>query len=659
MLPPGARRLAASLAFLGFAAWVLIRFDRVENPMPLVMAAAVAVWLAVLTAAAAGPGLAVWRWVTGQRPATWEAAPVVLGVGSAVLAGLAGALALLRWLRPWPVGAVLVASAVWGAVSLARLRPVPELRVPAGARLPVLLVGAAFSLAFVLLLTDAPFFDQLHYHLGFPFHWLRQGTVFVLPRHQYSFLAGTMSLLYCYPLLLPGAWAAQAVHWWSGLCTLGAVAPLARRLAGPRAAAWGAAVLGTTAPVVTSATWAGADLGAAAWGMSGVLAVVLARALPEPRRWRAYLVAGALAGAAAGAKILAAATIGAPMALLVLWLSDGGWRRRARALLVWSAGVALALSPWLVRNLVTTGQPLYPFGPTASVTTQEPVELAGGQQIGALKSPFGQLGQVLTLTTFAPQGDAGPIGPAYLVLLLPAAWSAVRGRNRLAGALLVAGALGLVGWGIGPLWGRYAIPTLALLAPLAAGGWVRLRRGLAKGWRPCADGLLSVLLVWGLLGSVTPVQLERLACSVGVGSADELLRRHVSYWPAVGFVNQSLPASARILMVAEARSMYLDRDLVTEDPFQTPLLAELANTTADTAALEGELRRWGITHVLYNEHEAARIATMTGRAEYFASLSAGGRQRMMELRRDHLEVVVRAGPVEIMRWRSPGEEERR
>ena len=168
-----------------------------------------------------------------------------------------------------------------------------------------------------------------------------------------------------------------------------------------------------------------------------------------------------------------------------------------------------------------------------------------------------------------------------------------------------------------------------------------------------------MLLVWGLLGSVTPVQLERLACSVGVGSAEDFLRRHVSYWPAVGFVNQSLPASARILMVAEARSMYLDRDLVIEDPFRTPLLAELANSAADTAALEGELRRRGITHLLYNQHEAARIAAMTGRAEYFASLTAGGRQRMMELRRDSLETVFRDGPVAIMRWRSPGEEVRR
>ncbi|HPC82391.1 MAG TPA: hypothetical protein P5234_03315 [Thermoanaerobaculaceae bacterium] len=650
MFPPGARRVAASLAFLGFAAWVLLRFDRVQNPMPLIMAAAAAVWLAVLTAAAAGPGLAVWRWVTGRRPASWEAAPIVLAAGSAVLVAAAGALALAGWLRPGPVGAVLAACVVWSAWSLARSRPGPPPLVAAGVRLPILLLGTAFSLAFAVLLTDAPFFDQLHYHLGFPFHWLRHGTVFVLPRHQYSFIAGTMSLLYCYPLLLPGAWAAQATHWWAGVCALGGVAVLGRRLAGPRAAAWGAAVLGTAAPVVTSATWAGADLGAAAWGGAGALAVVLAPRLTWQRRWRAYLVAGSLAGAAAGAKILAAATIGIPTALLVFWLADEGWRQRVRALLVWSAGVALALSPWLVRNLAVTGRPLYPFGP-AVIAPQAPVEMAGDQQVGALASPLDQLGRLSTLTTFAPEGDAGPLGPAWLVLLAPAAWWVLRGRRRLAAALLAAGALGLVGWGIGPLWGRYAIPALVLLAPLAGAGWAWLRRGLSRSWRPWGDRLLVVMLAWGALGAITPVQFERLACSLGAGSSDELMRRHVSYWPAVGFVNEALPPTARVLMVAEARSMYLDRDLMVEDPFRTPLLAELANAAADAEGLAAELQRRGVTHLLFNQHEAARMARIAGRDDYFAALSAGGRQRMMELRRDHLETVFRDGPVEIMCWR--------
>lgn len=97
--------------------------------------------------------------------------------------------------------------------------------------------------------------------------------------------------------------------------------------------------------------------------------------------------------------------------------------------------------------------------------------------------------------------------------------------------------------------------------------------------------------------------------------------------------------------------MYLDRDLMVEDPFRTPLLAELANAAADAEGLAAELQRRGVTHLLFNQHEAARMARIAGRDDYFAALSAGGRQRMMELRRDHLETVFRDGPVEIMCWR--------
>lgn len=647
------RRLVATGAFFGFAAWVLLGFERAANPMPLVMAGVAGLWLTLLTLAAAGPGLAVWRWVTGVRPEGWADVPLVLGIGSAALAVAAGGLALLGWLRPLPLAFLFAAAAAWGVRSAATCRPFSSPRLPAGARLPALLAGTAFLFAFVLLLTDAPFYDQLHYHLGFPFHWLRRGTVFVLPRHQYSFIAGTMSLLYCYPLVLPGAWAAQAVHWWMGLGAVGSAAVLGHRLAGPRAAAWSAALLATTAPVMASASWAGADLGAAAWGLAGVLAVLFAPRLPEQRRWRAYAVAGALAGAAAGAKILAAATIGAPTALLVLWLARGGWRRRAAAALTWSAGVALALGPWLGRNAAATGNPLHPFG--------SPPPLLGGpaassdeQRIGTLASPFSRLGSVFTLTTFAPEGDAGPIGPAFLLWLGPAVWLAGRKKGRLAKPFLAAGAVGLVGWGIGPLWGRYAIPALALLAPSAASGWVHLRRALRVRWRGGADVLAGAVLVWGALGAVTPVQVERLACSLGVGSAGELLRRHVSYWPAVGFVNTSLPQDACILMVAEARSMYLDRNLLIEDAFRVPLLGELAEAAADPCELEAMLRRRGVTHILFNRHEAPRMATIAGRPDLFAGLSAAARHRLETLRRERLVVLFADGPVEVLGWLEEG-----
>ncbi|MCU0290728.1 MAG: hypothetical protein MUF10_01870 [Thermoanaerobaculaceae bacterium] len=509
-------------------------------------------------------------------------------------------------------------------------------------------------LALVVALTEAPFYDQLHYHLAFPFHWLRQGTVFVLPRQLFSYLAGTMSLLYCYPLAGLGAWAAQGLSWWMGAVAVAASAALCRIVAGPRAAWWGAAMLACSPVMATSATWAVADLGAAAWGAAAALSVVLASRELSGRRWGVTALAGGLAGAAAGAKILALLTVVAPVGVLAVLLSADAWRRRWRTALVFGAGAALTLGGWLVRNAVTSGYPLYPFStlgavpglPSAAHAGQPPRLLQG-----SLNLTFPKLLHVLALDPAADDNDAGALGPAVAVLILPALLLALRRRSRTVSSLLASGVIGLVGWGAGPLLGRYAAPVLVLLAVPAAWAWTRLRLVLSRDLRRPADWALAGLLAWTGLGLVTSIQSERLACSLGAASSDELMRRNVSYWTAIPFVNRELPAQARILMVAEARGLHLDRDLLVEDPFQQPLLVELANRSPDTSALAAELRRRGVTHVLVNWHEAARMAVLQGRDDYFGGLSPGGRQRMMELRRDFMQRVLEEGPVEVLTWR--------
>jgi hypothetical protein len=650
------RHTLATLACLVWLGFIVRGLQQVQSPQPLAMLALMLAWLAVFSLAAAGPGLALWAWGAGRPPRGWTEIPVVLALGAAVLAAGPVLLGLAGVLRPVPLLLVLGACAGWGAWQVART-PVPGVprRWPgSAAAVPAGLVAVFGGLALVVALTEAPFYDQLHYHLAFPFHWLRQGTIFVLPRHLFSYLAGTMSLIYCYPLAGLGAWAAQGLSWWMGAVAVGACAGLGRIVAGPRAVWWGAAMLACSPVMATSATWAVADLGAAAWGATAALAVVLGSREPSERRWRVIALAGGLAGAAAGAKILALVTVVAPVGVLAVLMAPEAWRRRWRTALVFGAGVALTLGGWLVRNTVTSGYPLYPFSTVGAVPGLASA-VDGGQPPrvlkGSLKLTFSKLGHVLALDAAADDNDAGVLGPAVAILLLPALLLAIRRRSRTVGALLAAGVVGLLGWGAGPLLGRYAAPVLVLVAVPAAWAWTGLRTMLSRGLRRPADWALAGLLVWTGLGLLTPIQSERLACSLGAASPGELMRRNVSCWNAITFVNRELPPAARILMVAEARGLHLDRDLLIEDPFQPPLLVELANRATGTAALAAELKRRGVTHVLVNWHEAARMAVLQGRDDYFGDLSPAGRQRMMELRRDFMQRVLEEGPVEVLTWR--------
>ena len=80
--------------------------------------------------------------------------------------------------------------------------------------------GSLWLIALAVAATVTTFYDQWHQHLGFPWLWLREGSIHVIPRNFYSYMPVNSSLMYAYGLGSLGAWSAQAIHWWSGVVTV-------------------------------------------------------------------------------------------------------------------------------------------------------------------------------------------------------------------------------------------------------------------------------------------------------------------------------------------------------------------------------------------------------------------------------------------------------
>jgi hypothetical protein len=155
-------------------------------------------------------------------------------------------------------------------------------------------------------------------------------------------------------------------------------------------------------------------------------------------------------------------------------------------------------------------------------------------------------------------------------------------------------------------------------------------------------------MLWGIQGGLTPEGLTRAAAAFGRGDGRALLERSVSVLPAVEWVNAELPADARVLLVGEARSFGIERDVVVEDPFRTPLLVELARSEPDEGAVAARLHDLGVTHLLLNRHEAARIAALNGRDAYLGPLTAEQQARLEGLLARHCTTLARIGPVTVL-----------
>ena len=354
--------IAAALA-VGWAAcsvWLAGWQDSFNLTMPLALAL---LWLTVFTLACFGIGGLAWRLMIGRSPVSSADHVLVLALGAGALAVCAGALGVVGLLTRPSVLLVLTAAAGGGGISLHRRWA--DLKWPLLPRPHAVVLIAAAVIAVLGASSLAAFYDQWNYHLAFPFQWLREGTIFTFPRHAYSYFPANMGLLYVYGLAAGGGWTAQLIHWWMAALSVAAAGSLAGRFFASSGAV-AAVIFAATPGVIELASVAGAELGVAAFFLCAWMAVLRATDDSEhPRRW--YLLTGVFVGLMVGCKYLAIPLLAIPFGLVLPLLirptgkSKGTAAAGFSALLIVTATAILMWSPWAIRNLIATGDPVYPY----------------------------------------------------------------------------------------------------------------------------------------------------------------------------------------------------------------------------------------------------------------------------------------------------------
>ncbi|MGA2500480.1 MAG: hypothetical protein ABSH20_22285 [Tepidisphaeraceae bacterium] len=342
----------------------LLRLLRLETSGSLRFASAGGLGLGLLGLLVLGLGLAGWL----SRPVL-----MLLAV-----AGLCGWLPVLRRLDGVSIRSMMQRRpAVW-AIWL----------VPA-AMLGVALVAVAIPPGLLWnRLGDPNAYDVLEYHLQVPREWYELGRIVPLKHNAFSYFPFGMEMHFLAMMHLAGGpWAGMyAAQFMSlahtvlaALAVHGATVAAMDRRGGPRdagkprpstAATEGDCAVSAVRRQIAAAI-AVAALVAVPWtvllgtiayneaGLTLYAALAIAWTIRQETAWRQWIIGGAFAGLACGCKYT-----GAPM-LLLLWpaalLASGNWQagRLKRIVLYFAVGMAL-FSPWLVRNLIWTGNPVFP-----------------------------------------------------------------------------------------------------------------------------------------------------------------------------------------------------------------------------------------------------------------------------------------------------------
>lgn len=552
-----------------------------------------------------GGGSAADRWVRGWIAAWWPIALTAEAVSPAAAVG---------------VGLAVAAVGLWGAVR--RLRRA-DLQ-PAVGFAAATLIGAP------LWLMPPYFYDTLVYHLGLPWTWLANHSFAAVPHNVFSHFPLAGQTVFLVPVALGAPEAAAGLHWATFVVALAAATRLSGRL--------GAGRFRWVAPVLLLACWH------ATWVASvaavDLLVVVAVLAMAEHG-----LAAGATTrgravglGAALGLALAVKYTAAIPVAAVLVAAGVFSLAGVPAALAI---GVASS-SFWWARNLVDTGNPVFPL--LWSVLGGRGWSGADDQRFAALVhegvAGFAGVPSGLLHLVRPPDGLGW-----WVAAVLPLAVIAATGAGRDARARRLLGlavVLMLAGWLVTSQTTRYALPLAGLLAVLAAAGLGRLGRGTARLAAmlvvvAALHGFLSLgIFFWGTLG------FQR------AWSQPEAWRHRVTVddpLPAYRRCATELPPAARILLVAEGRPWGCPRPSHASSPYDTPLIQAVTDHADSARALAARLRADGFTHLAINWAEVDRLGGADYRILRFRAPAAAARLRTFL--RDFTVPLFRAGDVEV------------
>jgi hypothetical protein len=484
------------------------------------------------------------------------------------------------------------------------------------AKLVILVVGVMTLLESLAPATSQ---DALVYHLAVPAKYVERGGLHFVEGNFFSAFPQNVEMLFTLGLLLDGDALAKWYHWMLGALAAVAVAALARRVALPGRSGslpWLAAALFVTIPTAALiATWAYIDLGVVFFTtMSTIFFLhfwdrqLAARAEGRRDAWPFLLLAAGFAGIACGCKYTAGAQglLLAATVLAVGRLRGLGWRLLALEAGAVCGVVLLLTAPWLLKNILTTGNPLYPFA--YSLFGGRGWDAERAEILGRSLAEWGgnRAGLELLLLPwdvslggefFSQKNFDGVIGCAFLIGAPVLVYGLRLGEKyRIAAFLfLLHGLL----WACMTHQVRFLLPALALACALTAaavgslsGPWIR-RVALA---------VLSV----AMLGNVSLVARHfashnPLPVVLGLESENRYLQREVpgGDYAVFRYIDERLPATSRILFGSCGNPGFLcKRPYYSDALFENHTLARFLREAGGAPELERRLLDAGFTHLL-------------------------------------------------------------
>ncbi len=536
-----------------------------------------------------------------------------IGTGIVLFSTLLLYFTTLRWMTVpvlWALGTFLFVSGISRCLRLVR-----EFRRDSGSpwnsATTICVLGMIAVAALPLLVLPPVARDGLVYHLEVPRQILLHHG-FTLSTNTYGYFPMGIEMLYLFSLGIFPATAAQFAHFGFLLLTVFAVVETfgcSARNNWPPALLLGIAAMVTVPTFYLDATWAYIDV---AWAYFSCL-LAAGCFLYFKHRDRASLALAALIGGFylsikyPGFYFLAIVTLGILLTVLIYKLS---WRDLIKACLLFLISATITSAPYFIRNLVATGNPVFPFFteiiPTrsGSWSTAHEIALVNGllRQYGNQTVPPALRVVNLPAVAFNPVLEQpelfdGVIGP---FLLLGAAAFFLAGRPAPSRFFLLALVLAYsLAWSYSLRQARFLLPIVPVVLLLFLDSCfdrppTRLRQILA-------GALLTGVLAFNLavLGPAVRSRWPVTRDLTGWIDREAYLTGALPVYSCQKFINERLPRDAKIwVMLTGNENFYLQRDYRADYVIEDYTFHQWLESCHRPQELALKFRATGTTHLL-------------------------------------------------------------
>ena len=503
-------------------------------------------------------------------------------------------------------------------------------------------------------------YDVTEYHLGAPHQYLQAGRVAYLPGNVYSNFPFNIEMLYFFSLILfkgsfAGVYVAKLVNLFLAVLTAFVTFKIGEKFFSRSAGILAAAIYITTPWIFVVSTKAYVTNG---WTFYVTLALLAFLSYVRGEKQVKYLVlAGISAGIACGCKYPSVVYIVIPICIGLIinnLLSKSRLGKIARELVIFGAVSVLVFSPWMIKNMVYTGNPVYPL--------MYPV--FGGKGWDELKdarwkkahSPDSMsLKDISSAAVNLARPSKNRNVSILLILFIPLLVFSERNKRKFMFYLL---GFSLCVFSIWLFFThrieRFMVPAFPMLALLSAAGVNAIR---FEKWRKplCTIAVICVVVMCAHLTVVAQaLSLRNMAkykhrdslveiyewpmqwrAYHNIKNPDSFYRENIYFYPVIEFARRNVNAEDKMLMIGEARIFHF--------PEHVDAWTVFSGLPLPDGPMDGYrwLKEHGYRYVFVNYAEVARFSrtyafTHKGKSysgfyefedpvHFFASLHAEGK----------------------------------